>query len=287
MSVALITGTSIGIGQSTALRLARDGYEVYASMRNTAAGAPLLEAKAAEDLSIELIELDVNDPASCERAVEEVVGRAGRIDVLVNNAGVGGGRAIEETSDEDWHAIFETNLFGAICLTRLVLPGMRERKTGAIVNVTSVSGRLAIAPQAVYTASKFALEAASEVLAQEVHRFGIRVVIIEPGVILTPIFAKASQEVHETSPYLDFDLRMGRIFGSRLQDPSPPELVADTIAEALTTDEPKLRYPVGEDAHQWIAGRANLSDEDWVALGREMTLDDFAAIHLETFGIEV
>jgi NAD(P)-dependent dehydrogenase (short-subunit alcohol dehydrogenase family) len=287
MAVALITGTSTGIGQSTALRLARDGYEVYASMRNTAAGTPLLEAKAAEDLAIQVIELDVSDAASCERAVAEITGQAGRIDVLVNNAGIGGGGAIEETSDSAWQATFDTNFFGAMRLTRLVLPGMRERREGAIVNVTSVAGRMATSPQGDYAASKFALEAASEILAQEMFRFGIRVALIEPGVILTPIFAKATLEIDETSPYLDFTQRIGRIFQSRLQDPGSPELVADVISEALSTDQPKLRYPVGDDAHSWITGRAKLSDEEWIATGREMTLDEFAADHLETFGIEI
>jgi len=287
MAVVLVTGSSTGIGQATALRLARDGHHVFASMRNTAAGAPLLEASAAEDLSIDLVQLDVNDPAACERAIEEVNGQAGRLDVLVNNAGIGGGGPVEETSDEVWHEMFETNFFSAMRLTRLALPGMRERGEGAIVNVTSVAGRMALSPQGVYAASKFALEAATEVLAQEVHRYGIRVVLIEPGVILTPIFAKASREVDETSPYVDFTRRIGRLFASRLQSPGPADLVAATISEALTTDQPKLRYPVGEDADKWITGRARTPDEEWIALGREMPLDDWAADHKDRFGVEI
>jgi NAD(P)-dependent dehydrogenase (short-subunit alcohol dehydrogenase family) len=288
MPVALITGTSTGIGQATALYLARHGYHVFASMRNLAKGASALTAAAnAERLSFEVLQLDVDDPISAVRAVQEVQQKAGQIDVLINNAGVGGGGAIEETPEERLRAIFETNFFGAMRLIRAVLPGMRERRRGAIVNVTSVAGRLSSSPQYAYAASKSALEAASEILAQEVRRFNIRVAIIEPGVVLTPIFAKNMREPDMNSPYVEFTLRLSHIFKKRLENASPPELVAATIHRALETDQPKLRYPIGEDAHQWLTGRQRMTDEEWIDYGKEMTGEDLAVFYRKYFGMEI
>lgn len=287
MAVVLVTGSSTGIGQATALRLARDGNHVFASMRNPEGGTPLIEAREREDLELELIGLDVVDAASCEAAVAEIEGRAGRLDVLVNNAGISMLRAIEETSDEEWQGMFATNFFGPMRLTRLALPGMRARGEGAIVNVTSVAGRMASSPQGAYAASKFALEAASEVLAQEVRPLGIRVAVIEPGVTQTPIFTKGDLVLDESSPYIDSVYRAVRMFSARLADPSPPELVADVISSVLTAEDAPFRHPVGDDAGKWIAGRAALSDEDWVDVGRAMSLDEYAAQHAEIFGIEI
>ena len=288
MLVTLITGTSTGIGQATALYLARHGYRVFASMRNPTQGASALtEVAHAERLPLEVLQLDVDDPLSAGRAVQAVQHKAGQIDVLINNAGIGGGGAIEETPEERLRAVFETNFFGAMRLIRAVLPGMRQRRSGAIVNVSSVAGRLASSPQYPYAASKFALEAASEILAQEVRRFNIRVAIIEPGVILTPVFAKNMREPDMQSPYVDFTLRLGRVFKKRLENPSPPELVAATIHHALETKQPKLRYPVGEDAHQWLAGRQRMTDEEGIDYGKEMTDEDLAVIHRKYFGMEI
>ena len=287
MTVTLITGCSTGIGRATAIQLARAGHRVFASMRNTDAGSELKQQADDEKLDLELIRLDIDDPDSVQEAVGAVASRAGRVDVLVNNAGVGGGGSVEETPEELWRSIMETNFFGALRMTRAVLPGMRQRRQGAIVNVSSAAGRLAVSPQGAYTASKFALEAMSEVLAQEVLRFNIRVAIIEPGVILTPIFGKNASEPDLNSPYVDFALRIGRMFASRLEDPSPPELVAEAIEHALTTDEPRLRYPVGEDAHQFIDGRREMSDEEWVAYGREMSDEEVAGFYKQHFKMDI
>ena len=288
MSVTLITGTSTGIGQATALRLARQGHHVFASMRNPATGSSVLtEAAGQEGLEIDVIQLDVNDADSCEQAVRGVLEQTGRLDVLINNAGIGGGGPIEEAPEEVLRAVFETNFFGAMRMMRLVLPTMREARSGAIVNVASIAGRLAMGGGSFYAASKFALEAASESLAQEVRPFGIRVVIIEPGIILTPIFGKRGPPPDPDSPYLDVALRSGRMITKRLENPSPPELVAETIQRSLETDEPKLRYLVGDDAKGWAAGRKAMTDEEWVDFGREMTLDEYAALYLEHFGFEI
>jgi len=287
MRIALITGTSTGIGQATALYLARRGYHVFASMRNLEKGAVLTDVANAERLPLEVIQLDVDDPISADRAVLTVQQKAGRIDVLINNAGIGGDGAVEETPEELVRAVFETNFFGVMRLVRTVLPGMRQRRAGAIVNVTSVAGRLAISPQYAYAASKFALEAATEILAQEVRRFNIRVAIIEPGVILTPMLTKGMRQPDLKSPYVDFTLRLHRAFAKRLEPPSQPEVVAAAIHHALETDQPKLRYPVGEEAHHWITGRQSVTDEEWIDFGDELTDHDLAARYRKYFAMEI
>ena len=288
MPVTLITGTSTGIGKATALRLARQGHHVFASMRNPATGSSALEQAAdQEGLKLDVIQLDVNDPDSSEKAVREVLEQAGQLDVLINNAGIPGGGPIEESPEQVLREIFETNFFGAVRMTRLVLPTMRQARSGAIVNVTSIAGRLATAGGHAYAASKFALEAVSESLAQEVRPFNIRVVVIEPGIIQTPIFEKRGAPPDAESPYHEITLRNGRLFTKLLENPSQPELVAETIQRALETDQPKLRYLVGEDAKKWAAGRQAMTDEQWVDFGREMTLDEYAALYFEHFGLEI
>lgn len=288
MPVTLITGTSTGIGQATALYLARRGYHVFASMRNPDKGGALLrDAARKQGLNLDIVQLDVDDANSLERAIQEMLQKAGQIDVLVNNAGINGVNAIEETPEDILRAAFETNFFGAMRLIRIVLPGMRQRKSGTIVNVTSVAGRLVISPQYAYAASKSALESASEILAQEVRRFNIRVSIIEPGVVITPIFEKNMRVPDPNSPYVDFMYRIGRIFMKRLENPSPPELVAETIYHAIETDQPKLRYLVGEDAKLWVAGRQKMTDEEWVDYGKEMTEEEFVSYYRKHFGMDI
>ncbi len=288
MTVTLITGTSTGIGQASALHFARKGHHVYASMRNPdAGGQPLRDAAMAENLTIDLLALDVDDPDSVRQGVGSVLGAEGRVDVLINNAGVGAGAPFEETSEDAWHAIMETNFHGAVRMTQAVLPGMRARKSGTIVQVTSVAGRLACSPQGAYCASKFALEAASEILAQEVQRFGIRVAIVEPGVILTPIFAKNAGEPDLSSPYAEFAIRIGRFFAARLQEQVPPSLVAEVIERAIEADPPKLRWLAGWDAEALVAGREKMTDEEWVDYGRPMSDAEVSEFFRDRFGIEI
>lgn len=288
MLATLITGTSSGIGQTTALHLARQGYGVFASMRNPAAGADRLsEAARQEQLALTIVELDVTDAGSSERAVEQVLQQAGRLDVLINNAGIGTGGPLEEVSEYLVRQTFETNFFGPMRLMRLAIPVMRQARSGSIVNVTSIMGRLARAGASAYAGSKFALEAASEALAQEVRRFGIRVAIIEPGVVQTRLHEKGNDEPDPKSPYHEFTLRGSRLFDALLRNPSPPELVAKTIQYAIETNQPKLRYLVGEDARKWAAGRQAMTDEEWVDAGREMTLDEYAAFYRDRFAMSI
>ncbi len=200
MSTALVTGTSSGIGLATAVSLARAGHVVAATMRNLDRAGDLRKIAADEQLPIDIAALDVDDDASVREAFATIAARHGPIDVLVNNAGVPGGGAIEETPVESFREVMETNYFGALRCMKEVVPGMRQRRRGTIVNVTSVAGRTATAPMASYAASKWALEALSECLAQEMRAFNVRVAIVEPGVIATPIFGKGRSSAPD-SPY--------------------------------------------------------------------------------------
>ena len=148
-------------------------------------------------------------------------------------------------------------------------------------------GRLARAGGSAYSATKFALEASSESLAQEVYRFNIRVALIEPGVIKTPLHEKGGGQDDPASLYAEFSKRGSRLFDKLLETPSPPELVAETIQHAIETDKPQFRYLVGEDAIKWAASRRAMTDEDWVAVGREMTLDEYAALYRDRFDMEI
>tara|TARA_B100000700_G_C15020879_1_gene845664 strand:+ start:302 stop:1174 length:873 start_codon:yes stop_codon:yes gene_type:complete len=278
MDVALVTGSSTGIGESTVLHLARNNFHVFATMRNPDAGTGLLETAKSEGLSLEVLALDVNDAESCSACVNEIVSRVGRIDVLINNAGIGSGGALEEASLEHIKDVFETNVFGAVRMMQLVLPSMRERHHGAIVNVTSVAGRVANPNMSTYSGSKFALDVMTESLAAEVVRFGIRVALIEPGVIQTPIFSKGSNPPNPESPYHEFAERAGYWFGVRLEKPTYPQEVAELIEYAIVTDQPKLRYLVGPDAFSMVAARESLTDEEWMDTGREMTLEEYARL---------
>jgi NAD(P)-dependent dehydrogenase (short-subunit alcohol dehydrogenase family) len=169
----------------------------------------------------------------------------------------------------DWvKSLFETNYLGAIRMVQAVLPGMRERRSGAIVNVSSIAGRLAIAGHGHYSAVKHALEAISEALAQEVVEFGIRVAIVEPGVVVTPIFTKAKRFADPKSPYAAHVHRLLLFYQMQMKMPSQPADVARVIHEAVTTKTPKLRYLVGQDAEMLVAGRRKLTDEEYVETGR-------------------
>ena len=284
MAVVLVTGTSTGIGLATALHFARARDDVYAAVRNPDTAAELKAAIAGERLPIQVVTIDVDDASSVQQGVRGVLDRAGRIDVLVNNAGIGGGGPIEDVPVDWVKTLFETNYFGVIRTIQAVLPGMRERRSGAIVNVSSIGGVVSIAGHGHYCAVKHALEAASEALAQEVVAFGIRVAIVEPGVVVTPIFSKARRFADPTSPYAVHVRRLLLFYQMQMKTPSQPADVARVIHDAVTTGEPKLRYLVGEDARLIAAGRQRTSDEEYVATGREMSDDAYLQLMRQRFG---
>ena len=266
MTVALVTGTSTGIGQATAISLARKGYAVHAAMRNLGAAGPLAKAAAAESLSITPFEMDVDDDRSVERGIAGVLAAEGRIDVLVNNAGVGGGGSVERTPLARFRQIMETNFFGLLRCTQAVIPAMRRQKSGFIANVSSVAGRVAISPQGAYSASKFAVEALSECLAQEMRPFGVRVTLIEPGVIATPIFGKGDPALLADPDYPQGP-RLIALFGALMPNASSPFEVGDLIADLAVSGDDRLRHRVGAMASELVEWREGLSDADWVALG--------------------
>ncbi len=286
MAVVVVTGSSSGIGLATALHFARAGHDVYAGVRNPAAATDLAAAVETQKPRLRIVTLDVDDDASVSRATREVVDRSGRIDVLVNNAGIGGGGPIGDVPVDFAKQMFETNYFGAIRMTQAVLPAMCAQRSGAIVNVSSVWGRVSIAGHGHYCAAKHALEAASEALAQEVFACGIRVAIVEPGVVVTPIFQKAKRFTGPSSPYAVHVRRLLLLYQLAMKSPSRPEDAARVIYDAALGDAPRLRHLVGEDARKVIAGRARVSDEDYVATGGEMSEEDFLALNRRRYGFE-
>lgn len=285
MAIALVTGTSTGIGLATAVTLARGGHSVFATMRNPASGGGEIRAIAeAEKLPVTVLPMDVDDDASVHAGVAQALAQGGRIDVLVNNAGISVHGSVEELPLSEFRRVMETNFFGALRCIQAVVPGMRERRHGCIVNVTSVAGRIASSPQAPYAASKWALEAASEALAQEMKAFGVRVAIVEPGVIATPIFGKlASGPEHSHYPHAG---RLEAIFAASVKNASSPYVVGDAIRRIVESDSWQLRHPVGADAAPFLAWRASMTDEDWVSSGA-LTDKEWTAMVKRDFGLEV
>jgi len=271
MSTILVTGASRAIGFATALAFARAGHKVAAAMRNPAAAPELARAAAAEQLAVSVFTLDVDDDASVKEAVQRVEAELGPIEVLVNNAGIERTGSVEEMPVSDFRDVMETNCFGAIRCIQAVLPGMRARRSGCIANVTSISGKLAMSPFGAYSASKFALEAVSECLAQEVKPFGIRVCVVEPGIIDTDM-ARDISGAGDVSAYLN-QRRMAGFFVAALKQPTAPGVVADKLVEIAEGGSWQLRHPVGPSAAPFLQWRAELSDEAWVEWG---ALDDDA-----------
>ena len=267
MAVVLITGCSSGFGKLAALEFARKGDTVYATMRDTSKAGDLERAKESEGLAINVIALDVTDDASVSAAIQQVLGEAGRIDVLVNNAGIGAQGPIEETDDDEAKEIFETNLFGALRTMRAVLPTMRAQRSGTIVNVSSLAGRVCPPYDGIYSASKHALEAATEALHYEVHPFGVRVCLVEPGGFETNIgnTRRIPRRFTEGSPYVELQQRFEQAL-TRLPtggQPGDPQVVAEAIRSATYDEKPKLRYLVGQDAEMIGGLRKQLDDEQF------------------------
>lgn len=267
MADAVITGCSSGFGKLTALEFARRGNRVFATMRNTAKDGALQAAAAAAGVSVEVLELDVNERASVEKAVAEIIRRAGRIDVLVNNAGISKQGPLEDFDDDEVAAIFETNVFGVIRVTRAVLPHMRAQRSGTIVTVGSLSGKVAPPYAGVYAASKHAVEALADALYYEVQPFGIRVVLVDPGGFETEMSNNSgpARRFTEGSAYVELARRFGEAYtklpgrGER----ESPQIVAEAIVDAVEAEQPKRRYFVGQDA-ELIAGlHKQMSDEDF------------------------
>jgi NAD(P)-dependent dehydrogenase (short-subunit alcohol dehydrogenase family) len=270
--VAVVTGSSSGIGFETALLLARNGFHTYASMRNLEKSKNITEIASAEKLPLQVVKLDVNDDRSVKDAIDKIVAEKNRIDVLVNNAGYGLFGSLEDVSIEEVKAQSETNFFGVIRVKQQVLPVMRKQKNsgGTIVNVSSVGGRIGIPGLSAYQSTKFALEGLTESMSYELEPFGIRVVIIEPGFIRTNILnsiVSAKKALDPKSPYFSQMQKMGNQFRSMIENTSsPPEEVAKVILQALTSENPQLRYTVGKDADAIIQSKGTMSNVEFGTL---------------------
>lgn len=270
--IALVTGCSSGIGRATAIALHADGHLVYASARRPESIADLAT------MGLRTVALDVTDEGSMHRAVRQIEAEAGPIDILVNNAGYGLSGTIEETSSTAIREQFETNVFGPTRLTQMVMPGMRRNRSGVIVTLSSIFGRYAVPGAGYYHATKHAVEAIADALRHEVRPFGINVVLVEPGPVLSSFadrYVAGMAPTRATSPYREF-LETAAEYYSAVYTRSRPTLagifasssddVADTISRAVASPSPRPRYAVGLIAHTTLMLRRVLSDKLFDAL---------------------
>jgi NAD(P)-dependent dehydrogenase (short-subunit alcohol dehydrogenase family) len=267
--VAVVTGSSTGIGYEISLALARSGFLTYATMRNLSKRDRIQSIADKERLPIRVTQLDVTDDHSVKTAINSIVSEAGRIDILVNNAGFGVVGPFEDVAIDEIKKQYETNFYGVIRVTQAVLPIMRRQMSGRIINISSGAGRFGYPGGSAYVSSKFALEGLSECMVYELERFGIKVVLVEPGFIKTNfgnnlVVAKKAQD--PSSPYAKLMQEMQSTFGELAGRAAPATLVAEKVVEAATSDNPKLRYLAGKDVEQWVAAKKSMSDEEFYAM---------------------
>lgn len=285
--VAVVTGANSGIGRATAIHLARNGYTVFGTARGLEKAKKADSMAAEAGVELQWVEMDVADDASTARGLAEVFERAGRIDVLVNNAGVGGNAVVEECPPALYHEVMNVNLYGVVRCVQAVLPHMRERGSGTIVNISSVVGRFAALAQAPYVASKWALEAMSEGLAQEVAPFGIRVAMVEPGITKSAIFAKNIDAPNSSGAYEAHYRRMFQFYAAGMAQATDPFEVGAVVLNAIRTNEPRLRYPVSWGGPELLANRPLVSDADWVALGAIENDAEYNTEFERLFGVRI
>ena len=233
-------------------------------MRNTNKSDTIKQRSQSENLPIEILQLDVTDDASVKNAINTIVEKEGRIDVLVNNAGYGIMGAVEDLSSEEVKNQFDTNVFGPFRTAREVLPAMRKQKSGRIITISSIAGFMGMAVMSAYAASKFAVEGFTESLRHEVSQFGIHACVIEPGAIKTNIQLQAAKESMENSAYSDMTQALGKAMVDMMENrSSPPSVVAEVVLKAATSENPETRYTAGEDAKMVQQARKTKSDKDF------------------------
>ncbi len=268
MSVILITGCSTGIGLETALLLGSKGHTVYAGCRNPAGANELIDRIDNSEGNITPIAIDLLDQASIDACYATIMEREGRLDVLVSNAGIGSGRAMEETPVEEVKEIYETNVFGALAVLKGAIPIMRKQGSGRLVNVTSLAAINVFGGHGTYSSSKAAMEAICTALSLELAPFNIHVSLIEPGCVITPMWAKGEGPA-EDSPYGAAYERLGKFFEAGLARAITAAECAEAVEEAINADEPQFRYGVGPDATDYEkAYKAVGDDEEWQRIGR-------------------
>jgi NAD(P)-dependent dehydrogenase (short-subunit alcohol dehydrogenase family) len=288
MTISVVTGANSGIGRATAIHLAEQGHIVYGTVRSIDKAAKLQSMSADAGVEIKLVELDVADDESVRAGFARIFDETdGRVDVLVNNAGVGGNAVAEECSPSTYLDVMNVNLCGAVRCLQQVLPGMRSKKSGTIVNITSIAGRIAALAQSPYVASKWALEGLSEGLAQELAPFGIRVAIIEPGVTKSAIFAKNINAPNQSGAYDAHYRRLFQFYAAGYANATDPFEVARIIEHAIGTDTPQLRYAVSWAGPEIVSGRESMSDEEWVALGAHADDAAYYEAFESAFGLDI
>jgi len=261
--VALITGCSSGIGYETALMLGRNGFRTFATMRNTKKSDSLQEVIRKEGLDVSIRQLDVNDDASIENTINNIKNEANRIDILINNAGFGLVGFFEDLTLDEIRDQFETNFFGVLNITKKIIPIMRLQKSGTIINISSGAGQVGFPGISAYVSTKFAIEGFSESLMYELLPYGIKVVIIEPGVIKTDFFRNCKVSEHSMkknstySPSLD---KFQRNIELMQEHATSPTDVAKVIIQVLGNNEPNQRYIVGNDVAMILEAKKNLSE---------------------------
>ena len=282
MAVIFISGTSTGIGFATAVALARNGHKVYGSMRNPQKTPELQNLAERENLPIHIITMDVDNEESVKHGIGIVLQNEGYIDVLVNNAGISIFGPVEELPFDSFQKMMQTNYFGTLRCIKAVLPSMRERKAGCIINNTSVAARVNADFLAGYCASKAAVEAFSESLALEVQPYNIRIAVVEPGVIATPIFSKDEIPISANYPNTK---RRSAFFSASLERQIQPAVVAEVIRDIVDGKSNKFRNLAGPDALPLTSFRTSITDEDWI---NSVNIDDDAWIErMKKMGLNV
>ena len=266
--VVVITGGNSGIGRSTAIGLAKAGYKVFATMRSLERGEKLREAIRKLELDITEIELDVSNDESVANGFGQILKATGQIDVLINNAGIGSNAVIEDVNIALDKEVFETNFWGPVRCIQAALPTMRAQRSGHIVQVSSIAGRIGLPAQPIYSASKWALEGLSENLAHDLSSFGVRVSIVEPGVTRTAILGK-NNTVPDNDDFKEVYARMLDMYMEGIEANVKPEEVSETILSCLETPNGQLRWPVAWGAETMVNARhdGSVSDTEWTEIG--------------------
>ena len=287
-TISVVTGANSGIGRATAIHLAAQGHRVYGTVRSETRATKLNAMAETAGVEVKLIELDIASDESVREGFDRILADTGGVvDVLVNNAGIGGNATAEECPASLHLHVINVNLCGAVRCAQAVLPSMRARGRGAIVNITSVVGRIGALAQSPYVSSKWALEGYSEELAQEVAPFGVRVAIVEPGITKSAIFAKNVDTPNQSGAYDAHYRRMFQMYAAGLAHATDPFEVGRVVHHAVTTDSPVLRYAVSWGAQEIIDGRAAMTDEQWVRMGCGDTDDEYYDGFQRAFGLDL
>jgi len=272
--VAIVTGSSSGIGFEISLMLARNGLTTYATMRDLHKSSMLTSIADKEKIPLRCVQLDVTDDMSVKQAIETILNESHNIDILINNAGYGLSGALEDLLIDEIKLQFDTNFFGLIRATQSVLPIMRNQRSGIIVNISSGLGRFGIATSSAYASSKFAVEGLTESISYELEPFGIKTILVEPGIIKTnfikaAVLAQKSKDPN--SPYFQFMNNMDEGMKKLIENSESPEYVARVVLDAINDSNPKLRYLAGKDVEQIMEIKNKMSDEDFHNMIKNMS----------------